>query len=327
MKNIIKALFIISTIGLVIIVTGCTPSSNKQASSDTTIHVASTVFPIHDIAQTIGGDYVTSHVILPPGASPHTFSPTPSDIRHLEDTRLLFVVGHGIDGWATTITDSLEAVETIEVSNGITLHTFANEHEHEHHESEHEHHEQDHEQHDHDHEQNNETEKVDPHYWLNTGNGIQIASTITEALCTADPDHAEQYKDNLASYKQDLNALHTELTDMLDDLDNKDLLVFHDSWNYFAHEFNLTIAGVFQTSPGKEPSPQYLEKLYNQAQEHNVQVVFSEPQLSPATLRPFIEDLGLSMYVLDPLGGLEERDSYINMLRYNAETIYEALNQ
>ncbi len=313
MKNIIKVLFIISTVGLVVIVTGCTTQPEEQTSSKTTLHVASTIFPIHDIAKTIGGDLVTSHVILPPGASPHTFSPTPLDIRRLENTRLLFVVGHGVDGWSSTITDSLEEVETIEVSKDIPLHTFTHEHEHENHESAHE--------------NSDEHETVDPHYWLNTANGITIASTITDALCTADPDNTEQYKENLASYTQDLNALHTEITDTLNDLDKRDLLVFHDSWNYFAREFNLTIAGVFQTSPGKEPSPQYLEELYNHAQEHNVRVVFSEPQLSPTTLRPFVEDLGLTMYVLDPLGGLKERDSYIKMLRYNAETIYEALNQ
>lgn len=313
MKNIIKAFFIISTVGLVVIFTGCAAQPEEQTSSEATIHVASTIFPIHDIAKTIGGDHVTSNVILPPGASPHTFSPTPSDIRRLENTHLLFVVGHGVDGWASTITDALEEVETVDVSKDIPLHTFTHEHEHEHHESAHE--------------NNDEHKTVDPHYWLNTANGITIASTITDALCAADPDNTEQYKENLASYTQDLNALHKEITDTLNDLDNRDLLVFHDSWNYFAREFNLTIAGVFQTSPGKETSPQYLEELYNHAQEHNVRVVFSEPQLSPATLRPFVEDLGLTMYVLDPLGGLKERDSYINMLRYNAETIYEALNQ
>ena len=323
MKNFLKALLIISTVGLVVIFTGCATSSENQTDTNNKIQVTSTIFPIYDIAKTIGGDYVTSHVILSPGASPHTFSPTPSDIRRLDGTQLLFTIGHGLDDWTSTITDSLGEMETVNVSSDITLYPFTHEHEHAH---GHDHGEHEH-AHGHDHDGHDHGDQVDPHYWLNTANGIKIASTITDALCESDPENADYYKQNLASYTEDLNALHAEIVEKLETLDNRNLIVFHESWNYFAREFDLTIAGVVQTSPGKEPSPQYLEKLYSHAQEHNVKVVFSEPQLSPDTLRPFVEDLGLTMYTLDPLGGLEKRDSYINMLRYNAETIYEALNQ
>ncbi len=136
-----------------------------------------------------------------------------------------------------------------------------------------------------------------------------------------------EYKENLDQYLSELDSLHNDLAGKLNELNSRDLIVFHDSWNYFAKEFDLNVAGVFQISPGKEPTPKFLKNLYKTAEELKVKAIFSEPQLSSAVLEPFINDLGLKLYVLDPLGGLGERDSYLGTMRYNADTIYDALNE
>lgn len=294
---------------------GC---QEQDESTNGKIKISSTIFPVYDISKNIGGKFVEAGYILAPGASPHTFEPSPSDIKNLQGTKIVFLVGHGLDNWAKTITATLEDVETIEVSRNIELHPFGFEHKHDEHErGGHVH------VHEHDHHHGHE----DPHYWLNTENAKIIAENIAEALIKHDPDNEPAYTQNLDSYKQQLDLLHDEIKEKLGELESKNLIVFHDSWGYFAREFQLNVVGVFEASPGKTPTPKYLEDLYRKAEKHNLRALFSEPQLSPSALKPFVEDLSLELYVLDPLGGLQTRDSYIQMMRYNADTIYEALKE
>ncbi len=272
--------------------------------------IAATVFPISDIARNVGRDEVKVVNILPPGASPHTFELTPSQVKELQNARVVFTIGHGLDDWAADIAKSVQGVEIFEVDAGIALQSFKFDHAHEHESGE-----------THEHEQ----EGFDPHYWLSTENAKIIAENIAGKLIELDPQNKEIYQSNLVAYQNQLSEAKTRIQEIFQDLERKDLLVFHESWNYFAREFGLNIVGVFASSPGTEPTPRYLEYLNETAKEYNLTVVFSEPQLSPETIRPFVEDLGLELKVLDPLGGLESRNSFINLLLYNANVINDLL--
>lgn len=306
---------------------GCAGETDVNKTADSNIQkikISATIFPLYDIAKNIGGEHVEASLILAAGASPHTYTPSPSDIKKLQGTDVIFSIGHGLDAWTDEITKAVEGVEKVDVSEGVTLYPFAFDHSHD----------EDGENHEEDkadglHEEDEAHAQVgdDPHYWLNTANAKIIATNIAGTLSKVDPVNASYYAQNLSSYKKDLDSLHDEIELKLLTLKENELIVFHDSWAYFAREFGLQIAGVVQASPGKEPTPKYLESLYKTAGEHNASALFSEPQLSPSTLQPLIEDLGLKLYVLDPIGGMEERDSYLNLMRYNADVIFNALNE
>jgi zinc transport system substrate-binding protein len=107
-------------------------------------------------------------------------------------------------------------------------------------------------------------------------------------------------------------------------LKNNKIIVFHDGWRYFAAAYGLDIIATFQPAPGREPAPRDLQKLYAQSRTYKIKAVFSEPQLPTASLQPLLEDLGLRLFVLDPLGGASPTDSYVKLLRRNVETILRA---
>ncbi len=286
------------------------------------VKVAATIFSLADIAENIGGDKVEVVNIIKPGASPHTFEVNPSDVKRMHGVELLFAVGGGLDDWTADILSVDESIDLIVVGDGVMKKEFQFEHHH--------HEKTDHAEsnvtHEHEHDVLNENDKdYDPHYWLSVKNAKIIAENIAESLIELDPDNAQFYRDNLSTYQQDLDQAANEIGETLKNLDKNKLIVFHESWNYFADEFGLEVVGVFALSPGKEPTPQQLAHLYDTARQYEVRAIFSEPQLSPETLRPFVEDLDLELYVLDPLGGIGERGSYINLLKYNAQTIKQAL--
>ncbi len=330
-KSIITILISAAFVAIVVLLA---TGESKRSTDENKITVGATIFPVYDIARNIGGDNVNVMQIVPSGASPHTYEVTPDTIEQLAQAKTIFAIGHGADSWTDTITQSLDNIRVMIVDNNITLLPFSQHHQHDHEQEEHEHeHEHDHEQEEHEHEHDHEQEEHehegehDPHYWLSVTNARLIAATIANELAALDPDHSADYQENLNSYQSKLDTLLTASHAKLATLDNKNIVATHGAWQYFCDEFDLETVGVFQASPGREPTPQELAALQEIVETYDIRALFSEPQLSDEVVRPFADDTGLPIYDLDPLGGTDNRQSYVELIQYNVNTIYNALRQ
>ncbi|MFA5051453.1 MAG: metal ABC transporter substrate-binding protein [Patescibacteria group bacterium] len=293
-EYIIPAIIILLAIGTLFTLS---MTSTPAVNSSTTVKIATTIFPLSDIAKNVGGDKITVVNILPPGASPHTYELTPSTVKKLLGTTVVFKIGAGLDDWADPISDSIPQSQKIAVSDGINLRPSSD-----------------------------PTESGDdPHYWLAPTNAKIIAANIADQLSQKDPDNQEYYRQNLAAYQAQLDSLYQEITAQLAPLTDHNLVTFHDAWAYFAKDFNLNILATFEPFPGQEPTPQYLQNLGNEIKHYQVKALFAEPQLAVDALNQFIKDRGLALYILDPLGGVTGRQTYADLIRYNAQTVYNAL--
>jgi len=125
--------------------------------------VGATIFPIYDIARQVAGPIADVVLILPPGASPHTFEPTPAAVRSLSGARTLFVIGHGLDDWAARLARGAGVPRLVRVDADIALRRVAG----------------------------GQRGSVDPHYWLSIRNGEAIARTVAAELERLAPDRAE----------------------------------------------------------------------------------------------------------------------------------------
>ena len=63
------------------------------------------------------------------------------------------------------------------------------------------------------------------------------------------------------------------------------------------------------------------------AREAGIPSVLTEPQLAATAAEALAEELGVGITLADPLGGtgVEGRDSYFAMMRFNARAFREAL--
>ncbi|MHB8831038.1 MAG: metal ABC transporter substrate-binding protein, partial [Patescibacteria group bacterium] len=165
---------------------------------------------------------------------------------------------------------------------------------------------------------------VDPHYWLTVTNAKIISQNTADALIQADPIHKDVYASNLSSYLAKLDQLDRDIKAQLSTLSKHELITHHNAWGYFADAYGLKVVGTFEISPGKEPTPQQIADLQNKVKQYSVTTIFSEPQLSDQSLKPFVQDLNLKIAVLDPEGGINNM-GYIDLMRYNADTIANAL--
>lgn len=286
------------------------PRSNVSTAIDLTVNsnpkfVSATIFPIYSIAQQIGGDSIKVNLILSSGESPHTFNPSPGDRLDSDKSELMFYIGNGLDEWVTEIANT--NTQLIEVGQGIKKI---------HHESSHD---NSTEHHGHDH------GPTDPHYWLDPRNGKQIASTIATQYTLIDPANASSYQERLKSFNAEVDELYANLLTQLEMIQNIPFITLHDSWNYFGDAFALNLVSTFQPYGEHGPSPRYLKKLQDTIEIDEVQVLFSEPQYPIDTLRSFADDNDLEVGVLDPLGGIEGRMTFQELLSYNANTLRSSL--
>lgn len=266
--------------------------------------VAVTIFPLYDITRNIVGDKIDVVEILTAGASPHTFELTPQDIVRLQGVRIIFRIGHGLDDWTKTIAGTLPDAEMVLVDKGINL-IYSSAPDAEHHAGE---------------------EGANPHYWLSISDGGIIAGNIEEEVSRLDPENRGYYKANLEAYLLELNRTRKEIEEKVSKLKNKNIITFHDSWAYYANEFGLNVVGTFEPFAGRQPTPRELAALGRKAREYDVKAIFTEPQLSAGVVQSFVEDVGLKLYVLDPLGGVNGRKTYTSLLMYNTDVIVKALS-
>jgi zinc transport system substrate-binding protein len=282
---------------------GCAPEQSKNEKQP---KIAATIFPLYDITRNIVGEKFETLVILPPGGSPHTYELSPQQAMRLEAVALVFAIGHRLDDWTASVIEVAPRARKVVVDRGIALRSFA------------ENHNED-EEHAH--------EGVNPHYWLSVANASVIAGNIAEEMIVYDPKNESYYRANLENYRRELNALKAEIEGKLSGLERREMVIFHDAWQYYTDEFGLRIVATFEPSPGKPPTPRHLADLHDAVEKYDIRSVFSEPQLSKTTIEQFVSDLGLTLYILDPIGGVGKVDSYTRLMRYNTDTIVEALSQ
>jgi ABC-type Zn uptake system ZnuABC Zn-binding protein ZnuA len=261
--------------------------------------VAATIFPLYDIARQVAGPVAEVVLVLPPGASPHTFEPTPSSVRALDGARALFVVGHGLDDWAARLARGAGVTRLAPVDAGIALRRAPDA----------------------------THGRVDPHYWLSVPNGKAIAGTVAADLARLVPDRRAEVDRALGAYLARLDAADAEVRRLLADLPMRRIATFHDAFGYFAEAYGLDVVATFEPYPGLEPSPRFVVEFQKKVRAAAVRVIFTEPQLSVDALRPIARDLGVTLAVLDPLGGLPGRESYIELLLFDARAVAAAMRR
>jgi zinc transport system substrate-binding protein len=281
------------------------------AAAASPLKVAATIFPLYDLVRQVAGPAVEVVLLVPPGASPHTFTVKPGTVRALTGCAAVFTIGHGLDDWAARLAQEAGVKRTFVTDAGIPLRRGY-----------HEHHGAGHVR-----SQTAASDAVDPHYWLSIPNAIQMVQFIAKVLGQLDPVAQADYQQRAAAYQEQLRRADDEIRHLLSDLPRRDIATFHMAFAYFADTYGLNVVAVFEPAPGKEPGPRYVETFQRQVQTHDLHTVFIEPQLSEAALRGLSQDLGITLRKLDPEGGVQGVESYIALMHYNAAQIAAALRE
>ena len=87
--------------------TGCLTSSPAGSPAHTgeggKVQVITSFRPFTLLVGPIGGDHISITQILPPGADPHDYEPTPNDAAALKNGRIFFYAGPFLEPWAADL--------------------------------------------------------------------------------------------------------------------------------------------------------------------------------------------------------------------------------
>ncbi len=256
------------------------------------INVFVSILPQQYFVQQVGGEYVDVHVMVGPGLSPETYEPTPQQMAALANADVYFGIGVSFEKvWLDKIKLSNKDLVVIECCKQFsTLHGHSH-----------------------------DDDNIDPHIWTSPKKVMQITKLIEKTLINIDGNNSDAYEINASHFIDELNKLDISIKNKLSATNQKNFIVTHPSWEYFADEYGL--AQISIEKKGKEIQARSMVKLIKLAKEKNIKAVFVQSQFSDKAAKVIAKEIDAVVFSLDPLAY-----NYIENMNDVADKIMEGLS-
>lgn len=268
----------------------------RQPGRSVPVRYVATIPPLGAILREVVGSRGEVEVLLPPGASPHAYEPNPSDLRRASDATVVSVSPQ-VDAWAAAIPARyhVSSLDLVPVAYRRDLPPSAHGDSH--------------------------TAGTDPHFWTDPLAVKALLWPLAERLGQLDPAGLAVYRANAKRFALKLQALHEELRETLAPVRGGSVALFHPSFNYLFARYGIVCAAVVEVIPGKEPTARDVQRIVGTLRRTGARAVFTEPQLPRQPAQVIANAAGVPVGELDPLGGEPGRETYAELLRYNAEAL------
>ena len=257
------------------------------------------------MARNITGDRLTVESLLPVGADPHSYQPTPQDVAKIEQTKLLIINGAGYEHFLEPLLQNAGGPrEVLEASAGISPETDT--------QAEH--------------------GGTDPHMWLDPNHVIMYVENIREALTHFDQEGAAIYKSNTDAYVAELKDLDTWIIEQVNQIpmERRLLVTNHEALGYFAERYGFSIAGtvIESFSTDASPSAQQMATLIDQIKSSGAPAIFLDASDSAALAQQIAAETGVRVVTdlhLESLTDGSPAGTYLDMMKHNVTQIVNAL--
>lgn len=247
-----------------------------NVNADDTINIFVSILPQKYFVERVGGEFVNVNVMVGPGQNPATYEPTPQQIAALANAELYFSIGVPFENaWLEKIKQSnkqLIVVECCESISNLKGHTHDHSHEH---------------------------EPTDPHVWTSPKKVIQLVELIKTSLTNIDEHLSEDFEIYANNFVRELSLLDELIKAKLSNLKNRNIIVSHPSWSYFANDYDLTQISIEQA--GKEIQAKSMVSLIKLAKEKSIKAVFVQKQFNDKAAHIIANEINATVYELDPL--------------------------
>jgi len=297
------------------------------------LNIFVSIVPQKYFVEQITGDLAEVDVLVTPGKSPATYSPTPAQIKKLANADVYFRIGSPFEnGFMHKVPSIAPDTRVVDTRKGIVLRKMeAHIHDDEHQDA----HGQDHhgeEGHAHGtdagHDHHEEAEAVhghgetdagrDPHIWMSPMLVKQQAANMADALVELAPEHEDRFRKNYDAFARDLDQLHERLKTLLAPLEGHNFFVFHPAFGYFADAYGLHQIPV--ETMGRSPKGKELSAIIKLARQENARVIFVQPQFDRQAAQKIADAINGAVVSINPLA-YEYLDNMVRM----ADTITTAL--
>lgn len=261
-----------------------------------------TIHPLKAILERIVGNRGTVKGILPPGASPHTFDISPSIMREAESATAIIYVGADLDEWIIKAGNNqkIELLKLIPVDSLQNIFSF----------------------------NSSGTKKnvgTDPHFWTDPLLVKAIFPSLVKELCQLDPDGCNIYKKNAEIFSGELDSLTYRVNQKLKHIEHRSVLLSHPFFQYYLHRFKFRVEGIIEPLPSREPTPKELQRIIELGKKLTISIILNNVQHPDVAAELVSESTGIPLLIMDPIGGVEGRISYEDMIMYNTDLLVKVL--
>jgi ABC-type Zn uptake system ZnuABC Zn-binding protein ZnuA len=278
---------------LALIIATC---ANTPAPSANPITVITSISTFNSFVTAVGGSHVTVRSLVPIGASPEDYQPTPQDVEALSKAQLLVENGAGLESWlARTIANTgSKNLKIVTCTNGLPV------------------------------------KNSNPHLWMDPQFAKHYVAMIRDGLIEIDPANAADYRKNAGTYMRKLDDLTKSIASRINSIPQarRVMIVQHNAWQYYNDRFGIKTLGFIEINPGQEPNPQQIAHLIDLAKQYDAHAIFSEPEYSPKLAEQIANNANIKIVdnlYDDSIGSDPRVSDYISMLNYDTAVIVKAL--
>ena len=287
--------------------------------------VVATFSILGDMVERIGGEHIALTTLVGPDGDAHVYQPTPKVARSVAEADVLFLNGLEFEGWLERLAEAASFGGAMVVATkGVVPIAFDDHDDHDDHDEHDEH--DDHDEHDeHDH------GAFDPHAWQSLENAVIYANNIAAGLAQADPENAGDYYANRAAFITEVETLRADIGAMMKSLpaDKRTVVTPHDAFGYFAATYDLTFVAPQGMSTDSEVSAADVAALITQIREESISAVFIESITDNRMMQQIANETGATIggtLYSDALSAQSgPASTYLDMMRHNATTLFDAL--
>ena len=301
--RIILPFMVLILVGTLLFATG---TRETPAGSDKPI-IAVSILPQNYFVKRIGGDRVSTVVLVGSGQSPHSYEPTPKQMEQLSQAKAWILSNTDFEiGLAPKIASMYPSLQIVDGTEGVTF-RLLEAHSHEGEEN------GVHEEHD------NGLTNIDRHTWLGREPAKIMARHIKETLSAIDPAGAGFYEENYRVLINDIDTVFDGLVSTLAPLRGRTVFVYHPSFGYFFDDFGIIQEAV--ETGGKEPTAKSLAALIKEAQADEAAAIFVQAQFPVDAAKTVADAVGAQVVSLDPLA-----EDWLENIQRIGDTLQSSLN-
>ncbi|KAF1296028.1 manganese ABC transporter substrate-binding protein [Enterococcus sp. JM4C] len=315
MKKAKKTIGVVSFCLIIFLLSACSTSdkTNETNTSSEKLQVVVTNSILSDMTQTIAGDKIDLHSIVPVGKDPHEYEPLPEDMKKASKADLIFYNGLNLEtggnAWFTKLMENANKKENQDyfaVSEGVEILYL---------------------------EEANEAGKEDPHAWLNLENGQIYAKNIGRQLMEKDPANHAYYQANLDHYLKQLAELDQEAKSKFATIpiDKKMIVTSEGCFKYFSKAYGIPSAYIWEINTEEEGTPHQIKELVEQLRATKVPALFVESSVDDRPMKTISTDTNIPIYATIFTDSVAEKgrdgDSYYAMMKWNLDKIAEGLSK
>ena len=269
-------------------------------SATAKMKVVTTFTIIQDIAQNVAGDAADVVSITKPGAEIHEYQPTPKDIVKAQSGDLILWNGMNLELWFKKFFANMHDIPSVELTEGIEpLSIYSGPY----------------------------SGKPNPHAWMSTQNALIYVENIRKAFVKYDPENADTYSRNAATYSGQIKRFADSIRNDLSDVPKEQrwLVTSEGAFSYLAKDFDFQEAYLWPINADQQGTPKQVKRLIDKIKKNNMSVIFSESTISDRAAKRIAKETGIKYGGVLYVDSLSTQDgpvpTYLDMLRVTIETI------